>query len=70
MRLMELNKPVRVAAVQYPPVFLNKEATIDRACELIREAGDNDADLIAFPETYIPTYPAYYTPGFESPPTE
>jgi aliphatic nitrilase len=47
----------KAAAVQAAPVFLNKEATIEKTCSLIKEAADNGADLIAFPETYIPTYP-------------
>jgi predicted amidohydrolase len=42
-------------------VFLDKEATLDKACSLIAEASRNGARLIAFPETYIPTYP-YWTP--------
>ena len=47
----------RAAAVQAAPVFLNKQATIEKACGLIKEAADNGANLIVFPETYIPTYP-------------
>lgn len=57
---------VRVAAVQQPPVFLDRAATIDRARQLIHEAGENGADLVAFPETYVPGYPGYYTPGAEA----
>ena len=42
------------AAVQTAPVFLNKEETIGKACSLIEEARDNGADLIVFPEAFIP----------------
>lgn len=48
---------VMVAAVQATPVFLDREATTDRACELIKLAGSHGAELIAFPEAFIPTYP-------------
>src|SRR3990172_10906548 len=45
------------AAVQATPVFLDGEATIDKACELIEQAGRQGAQLIVFPETWVPTYP-------------
>ena len=47
----------KAAAVQAAPVFLNREATVEKTCNLIGEAAENGADLIAFPETFIPTYP-------------
>lgn len=57
---------VKVAAVQYPPVFLDKDATIDRARDLVHEASENGAEVVAFSECYISGYPAYYTSGMES----
>ena len=36
---------------------MNREATVDKACALIREAGGNGARLIVLPETFIPMYP-------------
>jgi nitrilase len=49
--------PFKVAAVQATPVYLDREATIYKACELIATAGSEGARLIVFPEAFIPTYP-------------
>lgn len=59
---------IPVAAVQAAPVFLNKDATIEKACRLIAEAGENGAKLIVFPETFIPTFPYWSNYHPEGPP--
>lgn len=48
---------VTVAAVQATPVFLDREATTDKVCALVKEAAGQGAESIVFPESFIPAYP-------------
>jgi nitrilase len=50
-------KVVRVAAAQVAPAFLDREATVRKTCEVILQAGSEGAQLVAFPEAFIPGYP-------------
>ncbi|MBI4527798.1 MAG: carbon-nitrogen hydrolase family protein [Deltaproteobacteria bacterium] len=45
------------AVVQASPIFLNRRATTEKACKLIREARKQGARLVVFPEAWIPTFP-------------
>lgn len=65
-KVMGGREKVRVAAIQASQIVFNKEKSIQKACRLIKEAGANGAELVAFSETFIPVYPAYYTGGWES----
>jgi nitrilase len=49
--------PVRVAAVQAEPKWLDLDAGVTQVVDLIAEAAANGAQLIAFGETFIPGYP-------------
>jgi len=46
-----------VAAVQATPVFLDRDATVEKCTALVKEAAGNGARLMVFPETFVPTYP-------------
>lgn len=52
-----MNKTIRVAAAQASPVFLNKAKTVDKACDIIRQAGAMNAQLVVFPEAFVAAYP-------------
>ena len=54
---------VRVAVIQAASNVFNKDKLIDKACRMIKEAGANGAELVAFPECYLPTFPQIYNPG-------
>ena len=52
-----MSQAYKVAAVQAAPVFLDLDGTVDKALDLIEQAGAHGVKLIAFPETWIPGYP-------------
>jgi nitrilase len=49
----------RVAVVQRPPAWLDKPACIERIVAAIREASAGGANIVVFPEAFIPGYPAW-----------
>ncbi|WP_068298033.1 carbon-nitrogen hydrolase family protein [Pararhodobacter sp. CCB-MM2] len=54
-----MTTPFKVAAVQASPIFMNLDASVDKAIGLIAEAAAQGAKLVAFPETFLPGYPWY-----------
>ena len=51
---------VKLAAVQAAPFLLDRDRTVAHACELIREAGRNGAQIVGFPENFISAHPYWY----------
>jgi nitrilase len=56
----DLYPAAKVAAIQAASVFLDREASTQKACRLIREAGSHGARVIGFPEGFIPAHPVWY----------
>jgi nitrilase len=50
--------PVRVACVQSEPVILDRARTLDKLAGLTAEAKAGGAQLVVFPEAFVPAYPS------------
>src|SRR3990170_3402013 len=48
---------VTVSAVQATPVFLDRAGTLQVAREALANASGAGADLVVFPESFVPGYP-------------
>ncbi|MFQ5603581.1 MAG: carbon-nitrogen hydrolase family protein [bacterium] len=61
----ENDQKITVAIIQDTPVFLNLDRSVEKACALIGQAAKRGAQLIAFPETWLPGYPVWldFAPG-------
>jgi nitrilase len=53
-----MDRAVKVACVQVEPAILDREATLDRLEQVAAEAAGNGAELVVFPETFVPVYPS------------
>lgn len=49
----------KIALVQEAPVVLDKTQTIEKAATIIKELAEQGVELVVFPETFIPGYPAW-----------
>jgi len=62
--MKDLRDTCRVAVVQASPVMFDKTACVEKAVKLTEEAGASGAELIVFPELFVPGYPYGMTFGF------
>jgi nitrilase len=58
---------VRAAAVQIAPDFDRPDGTLERVCSAIDEAAGKGAQIVVFPETFVPYYPYF---SFVLPPVQ
>ena len=56
---------VQVAIAQKSPAFMNRDASVARACAAIEAAGRHGAQLVVFPAAWLAGYP-YWTEGRDS----
>lgn len=49
----------KVAIVQHAPRLLDREASVQIAADLITEVAQAGAELVVFPEAFVPGYPAW-----------
>ena len=54
---MTKSSSVKVAVVQAAPVLFDREATVEKTCQLIQETAKEGAEFVLFPEAFIPAYP-------------
>lgn len=61
----------KVGIAQISPVLLNRNATLLKAINIIREAGQRQCKLLTFGETFVPAYPLWISQtngaAFDSP---
>ena len=62
--MRDVNNTCKIALVQAEPLLFDKQACLDKTLKLIREAAEHNAELIVFPELFIPGYPIGMNFGF------
>jgi nitrilase len=63
--MMDYSRKVRAAAVQLSPVLFSRDGTTEKVLDAIASAAKEGAQLVVFPETFVPYYPYF---SFVQPP--
>ncbi|EXM16300.1 hypothetical protein V3481_003435 [Fusarium oxysporum f. sp. vasinfectum] len=50
---------IKAAVIQAEPVWFDLAGTVTKTCHLIKDAASKGAHIIAFPELWLPGYPAW-----------
>lgn len=54
---------LKAAVIQASPVLFDREASVEKACCLVETAAGQGAELLLFPEAFIPAYPRGFSFG-------
>jgi len=57
--MTDTTNSVRVAVSQHEPAWLDLAKAVKKTCDIIKEASEAGAKIVAFPECWIPGYPAW-----------
>ncbi len=62
--MRDLRSECPIAIVQAAPIMFNKDACVEKVLRYLDECADHGAELVVFPELFIPCYPFGLTFGF------
>ena len=62
--MKDVQETCRIAVIQAEPVMFDKAGGLKKALRCIRNAAAEEAELIVFPELFIPGYPIGMNFGF------
>ena len=62
--MRDVKNTCKIALIQAEPILFDKDACLAKALTLIEEAAEQNAELIVFPELFIPGYPIGMNFGF------
>lgn len=62
--MKKLDDKCKIAVIQAAPIMFDKDDCVEKAIDLIQKSAGENAELIVFPELFIPGYPYGMTFGF------